>query len=797
VKYILKYPPVVSVIPFALGILSSKLPGQELPFIGYYMEYIPFVISAVAIIVIFIYNRIADSVWYLSVYICLIFLSGVLLFQYVYYKKSVTNVGNFISDDAVIYGRISEMPELKDDRIRLLLDADSVNGNIADGYVLVTVYKASYRDQTADSYFYGDYISVKGKLKKLPHKRNPGEFDYGHYLKLHDIDAVFTAWGYDKINFIGKTDQGFYYGKFIYPFKRYSVKVIDKLVGGEEGEYLKGLVLGERSNISRETKENFINAGVAHIIAVSGLNVAYVIIIIWGFLTFVPVRYSLKIFITITLLIMYMNLTGNVPSITRATIMASMFLISGVFERKPNAYNILAFSALVILLYDPRQLFDAGFILSYSAVLSIIIIYPVLESKLQSLKWYGNLDMTTAKGRFIKAVTALILGTFSAQIGMLPVSAIMFNKISVVSLFANLFAIPMANISLAIGFLIILSSFVSMWLASVFSAVNQMLLSIQLIFIEYCANLDWSYVETYFVDGFMLAVYYVILALALTINKLNYRFNFLCIFMILINFYVWYKIADSLQDCLITYLDSGNSTATLIKMPGGTSVLVNPGGSKDKYSSAERNIIPYLKLNGISEIDLLVINKMNKDEFRNLLKLTEKFDIKKIILPVYYKKLITSPYFADKLSKPEFYFINSSGIINRHGNFRIYIYYDSLLSASSMLTELVYGDQRFLFDDSDEPYVQAYNRLILPKEKIQFYKASGSGSFNITSPEFIGSLNTDYVVVSSSVSARKKIKTEVFTKALELIGMNIFEIAETGAIIVRTSGNESRIIQWR
>jgi competence protein ComEC len=158
------------------------------------------------------------------------------------------------------------------------------------------------------------------------------------------------------------------------------------------------------------------------------------------------------------MLVFYMNLTGNTPSIVRATIMASVLLLAQVFERKTSFYNIVSFSAFTILIIDPRQLFDAGFILSYSAILSIMILYPKIIEWLNKIKLYANLNTERFAGKSIRIITGLLFGTLAAQIGTLPITALMFKKISMVSLIANLFAIPLSNISLALGFMVIIAS---------------------------------------------------------------------------------------------------------------------------------------------------------------------------------------------------------------------------------------------------------------------------------------------------------------------------------------------------
>jgi competence protein ComEC len=372
ISYGKKYPALFTVLPLMAGIIISYFSGINLSvFSGWFFVTILLVFAA---FIIAVYKMFPKGELYLIIYIFLVALFGLFSFQYRFYKTEASNISFYTgvnkSSKITLKAIVSEPPEVTDERVRILLDVIAADNSSCTGVVFATVYKNKFSDDRLERLTYGDVVELKGKLESLPGERNPGEFDYGKYLKMHGIDAVFTAFGYENISITGREEPNIFRAKVIYPVKEYSIKVIDSLVGGSEGEYLKGLLVGERSNIPRQVKENFINAGVAHIIAVSGLNVAYVIFIIWVILLFVPIKHVYKIFITIACLLFYMELTGNTPSIIRAVIMASIFLISQIAERRPNSYNIVSFAALVILVIDPRQLFDAGFILSFSAILS-------------------------------------------------------------------------------------------------------------------------------------------------------------------------------------------------------------------------------------------------------------------------------------------------------------------------------------------------------------------------------------------------------------------------------------------
>ncbi len=795
-----KYPAIITVIPLVVGITVSYLTGINL---SLFPDWIFIVILIILASFIFLlYNKKAKSELYLFPYLLVIIFFGIFSFQYSFYKKSINNISHKVKQspqNIILKGTITEKPEVKDDRIRLLLDVHSVNDSLYNGTVFASIYKNKFKDEFRRELFYGDVIELKCKLQELPSQRNPGEFNYGEYLRLHGIDASASAFGYENLTISGYEDQNVFMEWIIYPIKDYSVKTIDSLIGSKEGEYLKGLLLGERSNIPQSMKEDFVNAGVAHIVAVSGLNVAYVSLIIWGILLFFPIKHQYKIFITIAFLLFYMVLTGSSPSIVRAVIMASIFFIAQLAERKPNSYNILAFAALVILAIDPKQLFDSGFILSFSALLSLIIIYPILDRWIKKLRWYKNLNNSKYSVKVLKAIISLFTGTLAAQLGTLPITAIMFKKISIVSLAANLFAIPLSNISLALGFIMVLLSPVSHWLASVFASLNNIMLYYQIKLIEICANFDFAFVQTYFVDAMLFITYYIVLILLLTMSVKNIFNRVVFVILIFLNYWIWKDASAITNEAELTFLYSGNYNSTLIKMPQGTSVLINCGGSSDKNNSAQRNIIPYLRSKGINEIDLLVLNSLDKNEFRNLLYFVSSFPVKKIIVPKYYNVIFSDKSIAGNFRSTEIEFITISKIINKNGNFRLFLYYDSFNAGKSMMTQFIYGDQSFVFNDAQEPEENIFNIAALSNNglNLQALRVAGSGSFYSAPPMLLAEYEPEYVIVGETLTSRKKIYSEIFDAVLNNFNYNLFNVSKDGAVILRTNGELTRRILWK
>ncbi len=800
-----KLPAFCTFIPLASGIFLSYY--FDLKISQFENIYFFTGLILLALFSVFIYRKVINlySLQF-AIYFIFVFVFGFVSMQFKYYNLDENsiyrNIDSLKNNNTLLCGIVSDEPDIKDNRIKITLDADSLmqSGTTYNlkGTVLVTVYKGRFNDKTAENISYGDHLEVNGKIEALPHRRNPGEFDYGEYLKMHDVDGVFTSFGYDKIKKSGEPNPDFINSKIMFPVKDYINKIVEQFSEGDEREFLKGLLLGEKSNLSNETKQNFVNAGVAHIIAVSGLNVAYVLIVINGILLLLPVSRTVKIWLIIPCLIFYMVLTGNSASIVRATVMAIAFLLSQLFERKSDSYNVIAFSAIVIVLIDPRQLFDSGFILSFSAITAIVHFNPKLEAIAAKSKWYAGLNDEKKFNKYIKESISLFIVSLAAQIGTIPVTAVMFNKISVVSLIANMVAIPVSNINLAIGFITVLFSTFSSVLAEMFSSANNFLMHYLLKFVALCANFDFSYIETYRVDVLLFLIYYVLIFLIFSVNRVNYKSRLAIILLIVINFAVFKSILTENNNVKLSYLDVGNSNCTLISLPQGTNIMVNTGTSSAKYNSAERNIIPFLKAEGIKQINLLVITSIDADEFRNLKFLLGNFSINKIMLPVYYKSLFNFTYLSRAFDKVPIEFIDSSQIINQKGKFRIYLSYDKTLKGESMMAQFIYGNQRFIFDDAETDEEDFVNyKAVSDSAGTSVLRLPLTGSFAYTSGGFIVKAAPGYAVISSSKGSRRKLSTEVFAASLKSIGIDVLKINETGAAIFETDGTNTKLVNWK
>ena len=215
----------------------------------------------------------------------------------------------------------------------------------------------------------------------------------------------------------------------------------------EQMAFINALFLGQRQDIEAETYQNYSNAGVVHILAISGLHVGILLMILQFVLSPLE-RFKhgklVKILGCVLVLWIFAFIAGLSASVIRAVSMFTVLAVAINLKRPQNSYNTLAISMFFILLIKPRFLFDLGFQLSYLAVLGIISVQPMLYSVL-----------VRPKNRLIRKLWETLTVTLSAQLGIFPLSLFYFHKFPLLFLISNLIIIPLLGFLLGLGLLVI------------------------------------------------------------------------------------------------------------------------------------------------------------------------------------------------------------------------------------------------------------------------------------------------------------------------------------------------------
>ncbi|HMQ68596.1 MAG TPA: DNA internalization-related competence protein ComEC/Rec2 [Ignavibacteria bacterium] len=711
-------------------------------------------------------------------------------------------------------GIIKDIPESDSMSIKFTLECENIKSQSDTFYVTGDIRCAirknmfSKTEENPPGLFAGDKIILKGKLSEPAGKRNPGEFDYRRYLEIHDIYKTFYANGYNNVTVVSGNNLNFLYQKIIFPAKQYVLRIIDKFYDSDEASYLKGLVTGERSGISEDMKNDFVNAGVMHLIAVSGLNVAYIIIFVMLTLSVLRVSLLPKIIITISFLIFYCIFTGSSASIVRASIMGIIVLTALLIERKILFYNSLGVAAMLILLFDPKQLFDAGFILSFSATFSMVILYTRFEQLfLTRLSGYGS-----PLKKFTLALMVLLFTSLAAQIGTIPITANYFGRISLISLLANVIAVPLANLSLAIGFLQIFLSVISDNLSSLAAETNGLLLSCQLSFIKWCASLEFAFIKVRDFNYADMIFFYGTVILIFTIKSRReiYARILLCFLLAGGNFIFNFEMTKRLR---ITFMDIGQGDCALIQTPDGSNILVDCGQISFTSDSGERTIIPYLERCGISRIDLLVITHLHMDHIGGINSILKNIEVGKILDSgqKYNTGFISTMDSLIKVKNVKREVVSSGDHIDDMKDIRMYFLYPGNnyrykdlnyqkenLNNGSVTFILKYGDTDFLFTgdaekESEEVMVRQYSDFL----KSDVLKAAHHGSITSTTIPFILKTKPELAVISCGKYNKFNHPSDIILKRLETSGAKVFRTDTDAAILMESDGKDIEIIDWK
>ncbi len=704
----------------------------------------------------------------------------------------------------VLFGKIQSIELLRNEKLSLNLLVDSTitkEFKSSKRYsTLVNVYDSKRRVASLSNILLpGNTIKIIGTLMEPKNQRNPGEFDYRKYLNRKGISATFSSYKAANVELVDRSNNIF---KSIIHKSRKSIdKKISSLYDPQTRGLLRGLLLADRSQIDYSDRQNFVNAGVVHILAVSGLHVGY-IILIFLFL-FTRLNIYLRYLFTALGLLLFLFITNLPPSVFRAVVMSLVLIIALVTNRSYNGYNALAFAALIILLFNPNELFNSGFQLSFTAVLSILYFYPVFQ------KLVSGLELKSQPLRWLLLFVSVSL---AAQIGTLPITVIYFRKLSVAALFANLIVIPLVGIIVGLGILTITLSYFWFWFAAVYSEVTKVCSDFLFWFVNRIGEVKHSYVYINHFSNYDLLLYFIALILLIILLKKATSIKTRIVFFLLIGFnYFVYASLDnthilSENKLSIVGIDVGQGDSFLVKFPNNEVALIDAGNATPNYDNGERTIYPLLKYLDIDTIDYAFISHVDSDHYAGFLSLFDRGIIKKVYKPAVdtsLKKDVELESILRKDKIPTSYYDRS---ILSIGNTRLYVfndtanavYYRASTNDKSGFMKLVYGGSSFLFTGDasvkvEKYYVNKYGEFL----KSDLLKVGHHGSKSSTSDIFLRVVSPKYTLISAGIKNKFKHPSKEVLKKLVSSNIKISRTDVEGAVMYQSDGTSIKRINWK
>jgi competence protein ComEC len=704
----------------------------------------------------------------------------------------------------VVIGSVQSIDLLKEKEIAFNLKTDSLRiDNVYKTIEIFLICRVRDSSESLNKLYNklvpGNKIRIEGAFQKGREDRNPSEFNYDNYLHSKGISGLLYVNDDYEIKIIDWSSNSFQTA--IFKARMFVDSQINSLHNAQTAGLLRGLLLADRSNIDYETKTEFVNSGVMHILAVSGLHVGYIVLI------FVVVLGRFNIYIrsilTIIGLIAFLLLTGMPASVFRAVVMSAVIVFAYTTNRSSNIFNSLAIAAFIVLVFNPEEIFSAGFQLSFLAVLSIAVIYPIIQKYIIFLK---------IKSKIINYIFLFMGVSLSAQIGTLPLTLIYFGKLSLVSLLTNLIVIPLAGVIVGISiFTLTLSIFISS-IAVFYASANEIIVYSLYKIISFAGSNQYSFIPIKNFTFYDSAMFYAAIVLSIFgLTKLkSIRSKIIFVILVIANVVLLssFDNRNLLEEgkMYVMMIDVSQGDATLIKFPNGKTALIDGGHASFYFDNGERIIRPLLNHLGIDKIDYAFISSIIQGNYGGYISLIKNGIIRKIIKPLLDTNSLVHVKFEELIHAQNIQIKYFHKSILTIGDVRIYLLNKNedvfpnpqRNSTQIGIFKVVYGNTSFLFPGNIENemeyfYCDTYRNFL----KSDVLKVSNNGNIKSTSVEFIQTVQPKISLVSIANQNKFGNTSPIILERLKKIKSEIYRTDEEGAILLQSDGVKINKVKWK
>ncbi len=542
---------------------------------------------------------------------------------------------SFEGDTVAVAGRVTGIVRKDDEYYRLqLADVSVISADSVRSYkkkILVNVYSdmAGYRD------FLWNRVYVTGEVSIPKERTNPGTFDYRRYLKSIGIRCIITADDLQTVKQAGGM------AALLKTAKSRTADIFEKTIG-DDAAVVMGLLFGETSGIDEDIIETFRRGGTAHVLAVSGLHLG----LLYSFLCrFKRKKRSIPADIAIVCVLMaYTALAGFTASVVRACLMIFIHIAGNHLNRRYDLVSSACVSMIIILAVHPMQIYNAGFQMSFLAVITLGIMMPLIQKKIKGI----------------------LLPMIAVQTGMVPYTMYMFNYVSLTSVISNIPVYFIAAAMIPAGIAVIGLC----WLP----AAAQPVAALAGVFVKlllWCN--DFTYMGGVFTfdvaspSVLSLSVYYIFVfyicseAGQIAVIRRSYK-KIAAVFAaaVICGAGCSIYLSDGFEKTDMVFVDVGQGDCLHIKA-GGKNILIDGGGNFN-YNVGKSTLKPYLLKNGVTKIDMAIATHLHTDHYQGLKELSQTYRIKK--LGVYEANSVNENHLKKEFRTDDIVYLAAGDVIN-------------------------------------------------------------------------------------------------------------------------------------
>jgi ComEC/Rec2-related protein len=407
-----------------------------------------------------------------------------------------------------------------------------------------------------------------------------------------------------------------YYGKIL---RENCAVILEKYLDKEQASICNAMLSSEKDNIPEDLYEELIITGTIHIIVVSGMHFTLLFGILFIFFSLFSKNRRLKLIFILPILIFYVFFTGSTLPVLRAFLMTSIFLFSDLFYiKKMDNKNLVLAVAVLFLGLTPTLIYNPSFLLTFGAVLGIVLYYSYFESKL---------------GFVFSYLRDYLSAFFSAQIFTYPIIHYFFGRISTIAILSNLLVAPTVGLIIVLSIILIIFSYISFNLATIVAFVLNLIAKYFIIAVRYTSylnfeslNFDINIITVILLFSIGIAIYYFLI-----LKDKKYK-----VFLAVISFILFFMVTASIwvfpnfftNKLIVTFIGAKNTNSAIIKAPKNNYILY--GSLEDIYYNIKGSQV---KKN--AKIPLVILDDISKFEFLYELISLYKFD--NIVMPSKYK----------------------------------------------------------------------------------------------------------------------------------------------------------------
>lgn len=633
-----------------------------------------------------------------------------------------------------------------------------------------------------------DWIQIETKLKRPTRYKNPGSFNYRRYLERTGIFLTGTvpAGGWSLLK---RDNQEGLLGKL-----RLSIhQKISEAVQGDARDFLLALLLGERSPLSPSLWDSFRKTGTAHLLAISGQHIGMVALV-----SFFPIFWFLKRSSTLLLLTparkiallfslipatFYALLAGAPPSAIRAVIIAWLAFAALSSHRDFDLYSALAAAAVLILLFQPSALFHLSFQLSFLAVLSMALFSFSITGPLnRSLRWLLYTAIASA----------------AATLGTAPLVAYHFHQFPVGGILFNLIAIPFCTLILFLALILLPLSFLHPFSLKLLEFPTRLFLDL----IQRGADHSWV-LSLYPNEKELIVCYSLLLLIALFWHQPRWKKPLLLVTPFLI--ILWIVFSRPSDRLRVTFLDVGQGDAVLIQTPDQKNILIDGGGflipgKPILFDVGEEVVVPFLKREGISKIDLMILSHPHPDHYGGLRAVVKNFPVREFWW--------NGQRFPDETFHELFSLLQGKGVKIRpvqsgvrwqSGPITLETLYpekidlEKNINNNCLVHRLTYDQVRFLLTGDIERRAEDLIVKQVPDLKATVLKIPHHGSRSSSSVPLIDEVSPRYAVISLGEGNMFHFPHEGVLEKYERRDIKIFRTDQNGAVTFITDGTDLKV----